>query len=674
MVNEQRIKDMKRTKQVMMTIVLLLWVAGAHAEKYTGTVERFGEKMKYTISGGVVTSKSGPWLPLIDCIMSPNSTAWANIGVEVQPGETISLTAERMEGTSEWYKRCEVYIGDKKAVGEGKATLSIKVPDSTQEIHAKVVYLGKNSAFEYNIFYTVKKKVNTASETYRGKTDVAMAFEDPSGYVNYTITGRNFRKYGSSDDELIADYYVGESVNITCEATTAASGEAYQTVVSYGDDRKEKLNGSVSTTYTVRNSDDHFFIGALMDGTSPHDFQTSGGVTVHVNIIDRNTSTTEPARNIKWNDVVYDNRCQCCGSDYSHFKAHGYGATYSCTGEPLNPEPDDMPGSTSYSDKMLEPGKVIYGKTRIVTDELDVGIDYGDQENAIIIEKGSIVEFTNEQGVQIWNVIKGGIRGVNLHPLKGSPGTFFYHTPHIQVIPFGTVFAIQNYGNSSRCYLLQGSAEVTSKKTNKKTTLKPGQASTVSANGEQKVQQFDIKKAAKKFGITDAQLQGQVTTATATARRYEMERAIVKYKVTRGSQQGTMAKAFDMYGEYERRELRMGNQTSIALTTSGGSYALNKNKKTAQRTQDADLNFLDFSTPLMKRLNLQKKGTAKVLNKDCTIYTGSNVEYYVWKGIVMKKVQKESNGTTVVHEVTSIEVPKSIEAKYFKMPAGYKVK
>ena len=135
-----------------------------------------------------------------------------------------------------------------------------------------------------------------------------------------------------------------------------------------------------------------------------------------------------------------------------------------------------------------------------------------------------------------------------------------------------------------------------------------------------------------------------------------------------------MAKAFDMYGEYERRELRMGNQTSIALTTSGGSYALNKNKKTAQRTQDADLNFLDFSTPLMKKLNLQKKGTAKVLNKDCTIYTGSNVEYYVWKGIVMKKVQKESNGTTVVHEVTSIEVPKSIEAKYFKMPAGYKVK
>ena len=483
-------------------MLLLLAATGTKADNYTGTVERFGEKMKYTISGGVVTSKSGPWLPLTDCIMSPNSKVWANIGVEVEPGETISLTVERLEGTSEWYRKCEIHIGDRKLVKEDKATITMRIPDTMQELHAKVVYLGKNSAFEYNIFYTVKKKVNTTAETYRGKTDVAMAFEDPSGYVNYTITGRNFRKYGSSDNELIADYYLGESVNITSEATTTASGEAYQTVVSYGNDRKEKLNGSVSTTYTIRNSDDHFFIGAMMDGTGPHDFQTSGGVTVHVNLIDRNAPPTEPARNIKWNDVAYDNKCLCCGSDYSHFKANGYGATQRCL------------KGTSSDDKPLEPGKVIYGNTRITTDELDVGIDYGDQHNAIIIEKGSIVEFTNEHGVQMWNVIKGGIRGINLHPIKGSGGSFLFYTPHIKAKPFGTVFVIQNNNNASRVYLLSGSMEVTSKKTSKKVTLKPGQASSVSTNGEQKVQQFDIKKAAKKFGISEADLQGTAAVGT----------------------------------------------------------------------------------------------------------------------------------------------------------------
>lgn len=33
------------------------------------------------------------------------------------------------------------------------------------------------------------------------------------------------------------------------------------------------------------------------------------------------------------------------------------------------------------------------------------------------------------------------------------------------------------------------------------------------------------------------------------------------------------------------------------------------------------------------------------------------MEYYVWKGLVIKKVQKEKNGATTIHEVTSIEQP-----------------
>ncbi len=31
------------------------------------------------------------------------------------------------------------------------------------------------------------------------------------------------------------------------------------------------------------------------------------------------------------------------------------------------------------------------------------------------------------------------------------------------------------------------------------------------------------------------------------------------------------------------------------------------------------------------------------------------MEYYVWKDLVIKKVQKEKNGAITVHEVTSIE-------------------
>lgn len=650
-------------------LVLLLAAASAKAENYTGTIERFGEKMKYTISGGTVTSKEGPWLPPTDRIISPDVKAWGVIRMDVEPGEVITLTAERVKGTSEWYKKCEVYIGEKKVVGEGKATFSMKVPDTAEDLTAKLIYYGKNSILEYNIFYTVKKKMNTATETYRGKAEVAIAGEDPDGYINYTVTGRNFRKYEPHSDDLKADFFVGEKVTVTCEGTTASAGEPYEASIRYGNDERKKLNGSVSATFTIYKNTDKIYISGCMNalsGMSGDDdvaFQNCGTVTVYVNIIDPNSTTTTPATNIKWDDVVYDNNCQVCGSEYSEFKPADYSGSYTCTKDPQKEEHD------------IVPGKTIYGNTMIKTGDRELGIDHGDQHKAIVIEKNSVVEFTNDQGVQIWTVHKGGIRGINLKPLKGSAGSFLFYTPRpqVQAIPFGTVFVIQANNNTSRVYLLSGSMEVTSKKTGKKVTLKPGQASTVGTNGEQKVQQFDIKKAAKKFGITDAQLQGETTTTATTTRRYELERAIVKYKVTRGSQQGTMGKCFDNYGSMERRELKMGNQTTLQLTQGNTSYNLDRQTKTYQQVTNAELNFLNMNAPVMQKLKLKKKGTAKVLNRECTIYANTDTEYYVWKGIVLKKVAHTKKGITTT-EATSVELPASVDSKYFNMPAGYREK
>ena len=164
------------------------------------------------------------------------------------------------------------------------------------------------------------------------------------------------------------------------------------------------------------------------------------------------------------------------------------------------------------------------------------------------------------------------------------------------------------------------------------------------------------------------------TSAVVKLKRYEMERAIVKYKVTQGSHHGVLAKAFDKYGQYERRELKIGNVETIALTQGSTSYALNKKTKKAKRTKDADLNFLNLNETLMKKLNLQKKGTATVMGKQCDHYVGTNVEYFVWKGLVIRKVQKEKNGATTIHEVTSIEQPTSVDPTMFKLPNGYTVK
>ena len=233
------------------------------------------------------------------------------------------------------------------------------------------------------------------------------------------------------------------------------------------------------------------------------------------------------------------------------------------------------------------------------------------------------------------------------------------------------VYAIESQGSEVKINMLSGFVPVVSEKTKAFYILKEGQSATVGRNGKIVVKKIDVNKVAKKFGISNAALQGNTETVV---KRYEIERAIVKYKVTKGNRQGVLAKAFDKYGRYERRELQIGNHLTIALLQDNVSYTLDRNTKTAKRTKDADLNFLNLNETLMKKLNLKKKGTKKVLGKDCILYEGKNVQFYVWKGLVLKKVQKEKNGATTIHEVTSIEEPTSIDAKMFKMPKGYTVK
>ena len=239
----------------------------------------------------------------------------------------------------------------------------------------------------------------------------------------------------------------------------------------------------------------------------------------------------------------------------------------------------------------------------------------------------------------------------------------------------GTIVAYEENNGVSSVYLFAGKVDVTSKKTKKKQVLQPGQTTSVGKDGKIVVKKFDIEQGAKKFGIPMSEIRNHYsnTTTTATTKRYDVERAMVKYKVTKGSQQGTMAKVFDNHGQLERRELKMGDQMTLQLTQGNTSYNLDRQTKTYQQVTNAELNFLNMNAPVMQKLKLQKKGTAKVLNRECTIYANSDTEFYVWKGIVLKKVAHTKKGITTT-EATSVELPTSVDSKYFNMPAGYRKK
>jgi len=241
------------------------------------------------------------------------------------------------------------------------------------------------------------------------------------------------------------------------------------------------------------------------------------------------------------------------------------------------------------------------------------------------------------------------------------------------------VFACEIKNGAGTAYVFRG--EMTLRNKNDKTyKLKAGQAGTLTRDGKITVKKFDANKIAKKFGITNAALLGNITSptlpnhnSTEMTKRYGVERALVKYKVTRGNEEGVLAKLFDAYGHMERRELKMSNQKTVQVTQGTTSYTLDTEQKTAQGVKNAELNFMDFTTPIMKKLALKKKGTGKVLGRDCTIYANNNTEYYVWQGIVLKKVERKGNTITTT-EATSVEQLTSVDAALFKVPSGYTIK
>ena len=241
----------------------------------------------------------------------------------------------------------------------------------------------------------------------------------------------------------------------------------------------------------------------------------------------------------------------------------------------------------------------------------------------------------------------------------------------------GTIVAAEETGSETRFWLFAGKVEVTSKKTKKKVMLQAGQMTTTGKDGKIVVKKFNIEQAAKKFKIPMSEIRNHYsntnTGTAATANRYEVERAVVKYRVTQNGQTGEQTKTFDNFGQLERRHLELSNQQTTQITRSNTTYTLDPKTKTAKGQADAETNFLNFSTPKMKKLHLQKKGTATVLGRECTVYTNNDSRYYVWKGIVLKRLVKTKNGT-VTTEAVSIEQPTTVDPNFFKLPSGYTLK
>ena len=697
---------MKRINGIILILALLMVVQGIKAESYTGTLERHGAKMEYSFSGEFkiqekTDAQSGGRLPTI---------FGTTITGEVKVGSTLNLSCKKLS-TSEKWKKVSINIqgyttagkGSKIAhyVGEGgSVTKAFTVPVNgpidygpaaeLTELFITFSYQNKDNEVRAELNLKVVKEIGPM-EYFKGTYEICAPYEEPDGFVEYTITGRNFRK--EYDGSYTADYYPGEKVTCTCSPEPRRS-LPYEAYISYNEEQVKKLNSTLEKTFTIHEPDpetgiNDIIIGASFDGEVMFDpenplFQFGDGVRIHVNLIKPNQD--QPVtNNFKWNEVDED-RCVHCHGQGSEYMIQGFGEpAVTCMTNLKKEAPDQNIFEYYFSVPSLYDPKPQDKWYKLLSGEVyDVHyndvistrwgwkttLSYGDEDEALTIDENSVVHLVkrNTDGSDRWNVYMGRIIGKNLK--RHGEREPLFETPTMQARPTGTVFVLEADANTSRVYLLSGSMNVASKKTQKKATLKPGQASTISSDGNIKIQKFDVNAAARKYGITSDELQGVAATTT---KRYGVERALVKYKVTTGTAQGVMAKVYDKYGQQERRELKMGNQTTLQLTQGSNSYSLDTQAKTYTQVTNAELNFLNMNDPVMLKLKLKKKGTAKVLNRECTVYANTDTEYYVWKGIVLKKVAHTKKGTTTT-EATSVELPASVDAKYFNMPAGYRKK
>ncbi|MBQ4367891.1 MAG: hypothetical protein II786_07395 [Muribaculaceae bacterium] len=180
------------------------------------------------------------------------------------------------------------------------------------------------------------------------------------------------------------------------------------------------------------------------------------------------------------------------------------------------------------------------------------------------------------------------------------------------------------------------------------------------------------------------------TTSSATGKyaRYGEKCGIVKRVDDGGDLRVYYTTWWDDYGRLERSEItRTEEKQEKKWVTVDGPQIINiivddKHYMYSRsigwmQMKNNETHYLGSGAKTVSGCKIVKSGTANVNGKQCDVFKGkkseSTVEYYIWEGIVMKIVEKDSEGATTT-TVESIELPSSIDASKFSVPKEAKKK
>ena len=710
----------KLTSRLWMLLALLM-VSTVCAKAETGTIERWGSKMKYSFSDGVITKKRSNY---ISGVLRDEITTY--LWGEMKAGATITVSCSKVAGPDKYKKVSVSYFfedSNGKMIGkentkeeEGTATTSFKIPENAKTVHVVYDYFTLRTKFHCITEWKVTKGTVTQTQTNSNVRTISDTYSNKNTgvKVSYSIYGAEPIMSGGVH-RAIMKAYPGSTVKVTAQTVSGENGKLRGTcyaksVKSDGTEKEEynkveKDQSSVSMSYTIPHG------VTEVDFTVMHNWVEVCNVVIRVTEKESSSSsssttttkTTSDANKFNLNDVAIDNKCEHCKKPYSNWVFNtggkgdwGAGSYSGCVGcKTIALEKYDV----AIANRPIYENDGIYTKGGM---EAQIYDSYN-EDNYITLEENTRILYVGKvDGKDRFSLIKGTVwvdEGLKFKRLKKPE----FSLTNMQIKALGTVYVMQDDGKTSRVYLLAGSIEAISNKTKKKLTLKPGQVVTAGKDGNMEVKKFDIAACAKKYGIPMSKVENHNTnsnnssssnssssknstttnskkssgnaSSTTSAKHYEMKTGIIKYKYTTGNQQGTFVRTFDEYGQYERQTLKMNGASKRSLTILRGNtlYQVDESAKTATKKVRSNKNFLNITEEQLKQLNLTKKGTATVADKTCVVYTGNNEEYYVWKGVVLKKVSKTKNGTTT-YEAVSIEQPDSVKEANFKLTKEYKVK
>ena len=670
---------------MMMTAVLLMMALTVKAQ-YSGTQESPNKKlmMSFTISGGTIIDKgkAGSGIQTIKCTATP--------------GTTISSSATRIKGPtkpdSDGKGPIQVFYTSFDKQGKPVShdlnhnpkttSLSYKIPKGIARVEFRCYYpTDSDGTLMAIITWEVSENATPTTDSstlsdYKGTMDF-LGTEMEYAITNGIITSKKVNPLGSNSMELKikGQTLAGSTVSATfkkvaeCLTTNNKVNVSIQAETTDGKSTYlQEKSGKESATASAQVPKNAKKIVIIMS------YQWGMGYIscfVEWDVVKNLTAAKD--KYFKWDDFSNDNYCDYCGNQYSYYRiskvtddanrvidegdVHIY-----CSSEPKKSRRKARPALG-----------VIYYKDYIVTGSYTTAVlDKCDKKGVITIMENSVVLLNKRlsNGKDHWKIEKGRVVGNNL---KGAECEF--EMSACTAKPTGTTYVLEDDGKTSRVYLLQGSMEVTSKKGSKKSTLKPGQAAAVSNQGQISVSTFDVGAMAKKYkisGVSSTATTNRDKTTHTKSDRYNVKCAIVKYKFTKGKVTGEHDRVFDNYGKLERRSFKTPTEETVAYYRDKKVYTLDLKKKTMKEEKDNELNFGNPDDPVLKK-KLQN-GSSTILGKKCAIYRSGQIDYYVWKGIVLKKVSHQKDGSTAIYEATSLTLPDSLDPTIFVVPMGYKKK